>query len=477
MMHLLNEREWRFFKDLERRFGGDWLSQVGNVPGEQPAAPPRWDWVQVTGAAATLNSNGDLLYPCRPALRRVKDGRWDLFNTCWAWRPGNLSVASGYHPARQAGLNPDDNLPIFILHPTTTVATGTGTVTTPTTPGCTSYEFQSYRYRCEPTDVELSHGYPTNNLNEYVITTTVVTDDDGCVTVTEGAEVYNRTVGCCDPRCASDIPATGTGTGLMTCPCADQPGFWTLTFTGLVGSCQEFNRTWYPSWTSSCTWQQTVVITTGSYPNTYRVRVRVAAGGYVQADMLIVVGGTEYSYGKYTGTLASATDCCSAVTLHAAELAACTDPSSSPAVVATPNCADPTGTGTHGHSTTGTGTIVTAGTGQVPCCTGAIPHRIHATITNNVGCTCLDGVKVTLTYNGSTGRWEGSAFVPSCTSSNLYMTFACVGTQLGIALKCTTAAAPDLFTSTYTCSPLSVNFTGYSPLTCCPGTCNVAITI
>jgi len=87
--------------------------------------------------------------------------------------------------------------------------TGTGLGDPDTTPPCGTVTVVTYRYRCE-----------LGLLNEYRITTTISHDANGCLTKTTSAEVFVRTLACCDDSCADSVNTgsylTGTGTGTGT---------------------------------------------------------------------------------------------------------------------------------------------------------------------------------------------------------------------------------------------------------------------
>jgi len=118
------------------------------------------------------------------------------------------------------------------------------------------------------------------------------------------------------------------------------------------------------------------------------------------------------------------------------------------------------------------------GTISVPCCPNLLPATLHATLTNNSLCACLDGVVVPITWNGA--AWAGNTAI-SCvngTRVNVSLT-PCVGpgNTWNVNIWCGTGAAPAASASgPATCSPFSFVITHYngpgtSPSTgsCCDG--------
>src|SRR5437764_7001247 len=58
------------------------------------------------------------------------------------------------------------------------------------------------------------------------------------------------------------------------------------------------------------------------------------------------------------------------------------------------------------------------------CCGGVgIPTTLHVTISNVLGCLCVDGLVVTITWNGSTG-WIGSATINCDSGRNTQVWFS-----------------------------------------------------
>lgn len=111
------------------------------------------------------------------------------------------------------------------------------------------------------------------------------------------------------------------------------------------------------------------------------------------------------------------------------------------------------------------------------CCTN-VPRTLHATFANVAGCACLDGVDVTLTWNG-VDRWVGTATLGSCGEDVTVM----VGYTGSAGIPCVLALEvnidfSNLCSGTITqpassfCDPISVlpfAVLGSAPNTCCGG--------
>ena len=118
------------------------------------------------------------------------------------------------------------------------------------------------------------------------------------------------------------------------------------------------------------------------------------------------------------------------------------------------------GSGTGSGSGGGTANIVTS------CCPGGLPRTLYAHIANGTGCACLDGVTVTLTWNGS--LWT-SGDVTVCGGTTVFY-FTCGGGDCtGFLFYATgycqiTVAGPH----TCNCATPSFEFTN-SVSVCCTG--------
>jgi hypothetical protein len=113
---------------------------------------------------------------------------------------------------------------------------------------------------------------------------------------------------------------------------------------------------------------------------------------------------------------------------------------------------------------------VTAGT-HPACCTNELPGVLHATLSGGTGgCSCLDGVQVTLVWDGS--NWKGT-FTACGGTSVLAMLTDCSG---GIAGQSPNACSTALWGfSVQSCSPFSATLT--APVSgCCTGSITITIT-
>jgi hypothetical protein len=110
---------------------------------------------------------------------------------------------------------------------------------------------------------------------------------------------------------------------------------------------------------------------------------------------------------------------------------------------------------------------VVGGTISTGCCAPfLLPAVLHATI-SAPSCPCIDGVQVTLTFNGVVNSWQSANIPTTCTGNptlNLQLRCpagqtACTGFQL--IFQCNTSSISTTYNpSPCSCSPLSLTFTG-----------------
>lgn len=107
----------------------------------------------------------------------------------------------------------------------------------------------------------------------------------------------------------------------------------------------------------------------------------------------------------------------------------------------------------------------------VDCCEGNLPLTLKATLADAGSCACLDGVEVTLTWNGTTA-WEGTTAV-GCTATPVRIKVICTAGIWSMSIKCGGAAPPaglHVFTSADCGPPLLLVMTSISAaLGCCAG--------
>jgi hypothetical protein len=110
----------------------------------------------------------------------------------------------------------------------------------------------------------------------------------------------------------------------------------------------------------------------------------------------------------------------------------------------------------------------------VACCPASLPVTLHASLGNGARCTCIAGTTVTLTYNSSSGKWEGSA-ATSCPGGTITLKFYCVsggtdctGFRLDYSWNSNCGGGTAQASAGCSCSPLSVSFIGFNNgTTCC----------
>ena len=136
-------------------------------------------------------------------------------------------------------------------------------------------------------------------------------------------------------------------------------------------------------------------------------------------------------------------------------------------------------------TSTVSGCCCSSSSGIGDTCCPSIPATLHATITNVSGCSCLDGMVVTLTYNN--GNWSnGPAIQTSCPNNAvLNIVLSCVGPGCNsflLVFQCagTSYNFPTSLNAGCTCSPFNLVFTATNSnpnvLACCIGTVTVTIT-
>ena len=119
------------------------------------------------------------------------------------------------------------------------------------------------------------------------------------------------------------------------------------------------------------------------------------------------------------------------------------------------------------------------------CSTHDIPATINAHITATTSCLCAGaGTDISLTYNSSTQKWEGSGLVGTC-GKTLNLKFYCNGGGSSasdfrldyswddVCGPTTTGVSPA---GTPACNPLDVLFVPIDADTCC-GTINSEVSV
>ena len=517
--HFLNDTEWKFFKAMQRRFGGDFLSSGDiAVPGIDGGAPIT-QWVQVISSMA-VTVNDRYLYPARPVLMwQDGGGIWDSFDEVWVRGPkgveflaagnqllcrmygnylgkpvyvglkseslGNTDTGTGtpnipcpsIPGVNLEDLDEEDN-PDWLLSVTDGCLTKTSETEVPETgtdATCDEVIFTSYRVRCEPTEPVYSAGtgdpVTLNNLNEYAVDFTLSIGEDGCPILTEGDERYVQTIGCCDPRCADDIPATGTGTspdsdigtgtgtdaGASDCGCDVIPSVYAVTFSFTSGNCTQFTGAHDLQYQGECVWSKTFV---GGDGQTYEIRLTFGGTHAILQLYLVHPSVGVYTLlGSFLGTAPSS--CCTTLTLSKYQEVKCSLPAT---IALTPECGD---TGTEGGATINN-----------DCCSG-IPTTLTATLSGG-SCACLSGKVVTLTYDSGTGQWRGTTAVSCICNPTVYVSLGCGTIGFGewaIGISCSAYITPNLGRTSQSCGPVLVSFTGYSSISCCGiDTINATIT-
>jgi hypothetical protein len=131
---------------------------------------------------------------------------------------------------------------------------------------------------------------------------------------------------------------------------------------------------------------------------------------------------------------------------------------------------------------------------SVPCCPNLLPQNLYARVNNSQNAACLDGVLVTLAWDGIGQHWQGSTPVPGCLAgATLTLILQCNSpplpgncTSFNLTGSCRAGTGSGLignaFPSACSCSPFTITFTGMTiqggPGSCCPsgGKINVTVT-
>jgi hypothetical protein len=120
------------------------------------------------------------------------------------------------------------------------------------------------------------------------------------------------------------------------------------------------------------------------------------------------------------------------------------------------------------------------------CCPGGIPSILHATITNQGNCACLDGKVVFMQYIPALGLWQGvldNICVGGTQQFFLQLdcptpASACTGFRLKPTCTCGGAAFSPGLVNSCSCSPLSLTWNNVSLIgnPCCSGMIKIVIT-
>lgn len=124
-------------------------------------------------------------------------------------------------------------------------------------------------------------------------------------------------------------------------------------------------------------------------------------------------------------------------------------------------------------SDTGSSGTSSGGTVQTECCESGMPNELFATITNIVGCICVDGESVALTWDpeyepamGVTGAWVFDGEIGTC-SENFLIVLYCPGGELDFFLQWNLVdIAVDAGGS---CSPVNFTVTNHTIFGGCNG--------
>jgi hypothetical protein len=106
-----------------------------------------------------------------------------------------------------------------------------------------------------------------------------------------------------------------------------------------------------------------------------------------------------------------------------------------------------------------------------------IPFTLHATFSGGTGtCTCLNGQTVALVNNGGV-VWQG-AVNPGCNGATGQLTLTCSASAFWNVSILGGCAIQSTQPTSFTCSPLVLNFTNLTVLNnvCCVGTINITVT-
>ncbi len=114
------------------------------------------------------------------------------------------------------------------------------------------------------------------------------------------------------------------------------------------------------------------------------------------------------------------------------------------------------------------------------CCPPTLPATLHATLSGGVGgCSCLNGVIVPVTWNGSV--WVGSV-TNVCTGNTVTLAFQCFGSGVAnlkmiTGSNCGVTAFTGLpVTPTGSCVPLNAVYSSGLPSGCCSGAVTITLT-
>ena len=101
---------------------------------------------------------------------------------------------------------------------------------------------------------------------------------------------------------------------------------------------------------------------------------------------------------------------------------------------------------------------------QRNCCPNPIPETLTATLLNDSGCECLDGISTTLVHDVMEDRWEGTITVPRCTGDfKIDLTLECNAIIPSGNCRCF-----SLDTSEATCDSGRINVSPDSGCSCDP---------